>query len=532
MSQDSRSSGSTPKPNYNKHFPRSFLLNYGEALQDLPDEKILARLKHWNCEWLSRPNIAMSEMAATLKDNWEQISRFKGTVFTNSFVNQLESFCEPIMPALRRLDNKDRYCHDPPDKDDILDVIEAVHKDDKTEELFMEAFNACGPVLMMAIHVIAFNCLLHNPDALADQSVKNAATDALRSNPTKQNVNQYLIDAILQKRRTVQRSKGNLWDRSLYSAGTESPAKHNEHNRRRPLDTQQDDDACARTSGASSTPRRRLSNLPSFARPPQPTDTPRGKRPAQQSRKRPSLSPVPEHDQEDQPTQLYTRAAPDKRQRTTDRRRAAENLPTMFDDGQEEEEQRPRAKNKRPPTGPATAKNRQPREVRDTTSDESDEEDQPPKRPNTPEPKQKPKSRKRPAVVVADDSDMDDDQLGITPRTPPESPFYRGHREKTSAAQITKPCQPSTSKKNTMAERRKTKEPAPNPKAAETNLDTQMKKKKNKKNPHRPTRPCRRAGQVVCQLEQGGTKIQVNSDMLNAHPRCVYKRSALIQCVQ
>lgn len=87
----------------------------------------------------------MSEMAATLKDNWDQISRFKGTVFTTSFVNQLESFCAPIMPALRRLDNKDRYCHDAPDKDDILDVIEAVHKDEQTEALFMEAFNACGP---------------------------------------------------------------------------------------------------------------------------------------------------------------------------------------------------------------------------------------------------------------------------------------------------------------------------------------------------------------------------------------------------
>ena len=234
MSQDSRSSGSTSKPNYNKHFPRSFLLNYGEALQDLPDDKILARLKNWNCEWLSRPNIAMSEMAATLKDNWEQISRFTGTVFTTSFVNQLETFCSPIMPALRRLDNKDRYCHDAPDKDDILDVIEAIHKDEHTEALFMEAFNACGPVLMMAIHIIAFNYLLHNPEALAEQSVKNAATDALRTNPTKQNVNQYLIDSILQKRRTVQRSTENLWDRSLYSAGTDSPAKQKEQPRRRP----------------------------------------------------------------------------------------------------------------------------------------------------------------------------------------------------------------------------------------------------------------------------------------------------------
>ena len=131
MAQDSRSSGSTPKPNYNKHFPRSVLLNYREALEDLPDDKILAQLKHWNCEWLSRPNIAMSKMASTLKDNWEQITCYKSTVLTTTFVNQLETFCTPIMSPLQRLDNKDHYCHDPPNKDDILDVIEAIHKDDK-----------------------------------------------------------------------------------------------------------------------------------------------------------------------------------------------------------------------------------------------------------------------------------------------------------------------------------------------------------------------------------------------------------------
>ena len=231
---------------------------------------------------------------------------------------------------------------------------------------------------------------------------------------------QFQVDWLKSGGTGIQRSTDNLWDRSLYSAGTESPANHNEQNRRRRLDTQDDDHASAGTSGASSTPRRRLSTLPSFAKPPQPADTPRGKRLGQQSRKRPSLSPVPEHDEEDQPTQLYTRAPPDKRRRTTDRRRAAATLPTTFDDEQEEEEQTPRAKNKRPLTGPATAKNRQPRHVRDSTSDKSDEEDQPPKRPNKPEPKQKPKRRKRPAVVVADDSDMEDDELGITPRTPPD----------------------------------------------------------------------------------------------------------------
>lgn len=265
LANNNRSAGSTPKPNYNKHFPRSFLLNYGEALQDLPDDKILARLKDWNCEWLSRPNIGMSEMAATLKDNWDNIPRHRGTVFTPSFVDKLESFCSPIIPALRRLDNKDRYSNEAPDKDDILDVIEAIHKDEVTETMFMQAFNACGPVLMMAIHVLAFNCLLHNPEAFADQSVKNASTEALRTHPTKTAVNQYLIDTILQKRRTVQRTD-DLWDRSQYSA-SDTPQRQSV-NRGRRLDRDDDDDSTPGTSGTSSTTsRRRLTNHPGFAKP-------------------------------------------------------------------------------------------------------------------------------------------------------------------------------------------------------------------------------------------------------------------------
>ena len=42
MSHSTGSGGATPKPNYNNHFPRSFMLNYGEALSNLPDEKISA----------------------------------------------------------------------------------------------------------------------------------------------------------------------------------------------------------------------------------------------------------------------------------------------------------------------------------------------------------------------------------------------------------------------------------------------------------------------------------------------------------
>lgn len=480
MSQNSRTGATTPKPNYNKHFPRSFLLNYGEALQDLPDEKILARLKSWNCEWLSRPNIAMSEMAATLKDNLDNIAKFQGTIFTSSFVNQLQGFCQPILTALRRLDNKDRYCNDPADKDDILDVIEAVHKDDSTEALFMDAFNACGPVLMMAIHILAFNCLLHNPDAMAEQSVKNAATDALRTNPTKQAVNQYLLDCILQKRRTVERGGDNLWDRSLYSTG-DTKGNNQQPKRRLRLNTNEDDeDQTPSTSGSSRTPTRRLCTVPEFAKTPRSSSTPRDRRLLTEGRKRASsMHPEEDEDADDDETQLYAKPLPPKRVRTNHTRTRAGELPTTFEDDEDKQPQVP-AKNKRPLRGPPTAKNRPITSSSESTSEDSEDGYQKPKAKQTKKAKTGPKAAKTLVISPSTDSDVGDDVLGITPRTPPESPFYRGHREKSAQKKSNKTAKKQTTKKNADSPTTSKEQPAEKGNDDNTVHRHNKKKKKNK----------------------------------------------------
>lgn len=49
----------------------------------------------------------MSEMATTLKKNWQLIQLYVGTIFTNGFIDEIESVLEHIVPALWRLDNKD-----------------------------------------------------------------------------------------------------------------------------------------------------------------------------------------------------------------------------------------------------------------------------------------------------------------------------------------------------------------------------------------------------------------------------------------
>lgn len=49
----------------------------------------------------------MSEMATTLKKNLQLIQLYPGTIFTNGFIDEIESVLEHIVPALWRLDNKD-----------------------------------------------------------------------------------------------------------------------------------------------------------------------------------------------------------------------------------------------------------------------------------------------------------------------------------------------------------------------------------------------------------------------------------------
>ncbi len=97
----------------------SFLLNYGPAMQDITDEDVLKRLHDFNCEWMKSPNIAISEMAMTLKDNLKLFRAYSGKVFEKSFVDELEGFITPLLPALKRLDNKDKDTTEPPTKADV-----------------------------------------------------------------------------------------------------------------------------------------------------------------------------------------------------------------------------------------------------------------------------------------------------------------------------------------------------------------------------------------------------------------------------
>ena len=359
MSHSSGNGGATPKPNYNKHFPRSFMLNYGEALSNLPDEKILCRLFDWNCEWLSRPNIAISEMASTLKENWTNIMAYRGTIFTEEFVDDLRKFVDPIVDPLRKVDNKDKLDMDPPDANDVLKILKAINFDPWVEDLFTDALNAVGPVLMMSIHILVINCLMHNPDIFAERSVRALSTEKFKADPTFKNMMRYLIDQILMRRRTVKRST-NDWDCAAYLDEEEEE----DTEQRRPSRSKRSLAHPHPKSGQSSNPAASTSR----SRVPQPsTSTDRADRGATSRRRRTSfdvsgIAALPNSDDEDEePPAKHSKKRRFVPSPVEEDYCSQENVTSM----------KTAKKNKRPLNGHSAAKNR--RQVLNVNEDTEDE---------------------------------------------------------------------------------------------------------------------------------------------------------------
>ena len=107
------------------------------------------------------------------------------------------------------MNNKDNTTHDAPTHDDVLEVI---NTQPDMEQLMIQAFNAAGPLLVVSIQMLAINALLHNVETFAHEAVRSPPTEAFKANPYQDTMMDYLFDAILMRRRPVQR-RDSLYDR-------------------------------------------------------------------------------------------------------------------------------------------------------------------------------------------------------------------------------------------------------------------------------------------------------------------------------
>lgn len=210
------------KTGYNRHFPRSFLLNYGPALQNPSDEAILSRLRDFNCEWLKRPNIAASEFAMTIKDNMPLIRQFSGTVFTEAFVEDLLESFDPLIPAMKRLDNKDKTDQTPPSREDVTQVLKNVDENETLQVCIMDGYNAAGALMMFTTHMLAIQTLMRNTEEFAEKTTRSTSSQHFKSDPTPRGMRNFILDGITKRRRPIPRHI-SVWDEDDDNEETRAP---------------------------------------------------------------------------------------------------------------------------------------------------------------------------------------------------------------------------------------------------------------------------------------------------------------------
>ena len=123
---------------YFKHVTKHFLTPYDKTHGILTSKEILDKLFHWNCEWLTRPNYVISELADTLYSNLATLAEYTDKVFTRYAIDTLLNKARPIRTVLQRFNKKDSATAEEPDKRDLATLMKFI-EDDKNAKNPIEA---------------------------------------------------------------------------------------------------------------------------------------------------------------------------------------------------------------------------------------------------------------------------------------------------------------------------------------------------------------------------------------------------------
>lgn len=148
--------------NYFKHTTKHFLTPYGKTHGILTSREILDKLFHWNCEWLTRPNYAISELTDTLYSNLATLAEYRDKVFTCHAVNTLLNKARPIRTVLQRFNKKDSATAEEPDERDLASLMKFI-EDDTLKSLSKHLFAASGAMYSIATYLMTLETLFSHP---------------------------------------------------------------------------------------------------------------------------------------------------------------------------------------------------------------------------------------------------------------------------------------------------------------------------------------------------------------------------------
>lgn len=174
-----KSPGSPKGLGFFNQFVRHFIRPYGEADDAPSEETVIRRIKPFNCEWLIRPKVAVSETAATIlenaklfDENGSEYSDILNEKFLQAFAEKFSSIQDDLKLLKKDSDEK-------PTKDNVIALLKFLYKEDaELDKIVDSIFKYGGALFAMSCNIIVARTLIRNHESYAGLVAAENQSDA------------------------------------------------------------------------------------------------------------------------------------------------------------------------------------------------------------------------------------------------------------------------------------------------------------------------------------------------------------------
>lgn len=264
--------GGFRKSKYLTMFPRSFVSSYGQPLSHLADKEVLSRLHNWNCEWLKRPRVAISELAETIQFTLPIFQKSSGKQLDKLYVTYYKNLFQPMEDMLSRMNNKDRQSGNEIKEKELRTFMSLIQEDEEFEKKIQDLFEVAGAAFVFSTQLMALQTLLWNPRDFAEKLHDERTTKDFKAEPNQREMREYLFNNIVtdiseRRKKQARSSSGSLWNTDRETRRTASPTRERSRQRKRGSSTGRRRDSGWNTDDShhSSRSRRRAARSPSIS---------------------------------------------------------------------------------------------------------------------------------------------------------------------------------------------------------------------------------------------------------------------------
>ena len=146
----------------------------------------------------ARPNIALSELAMTIKDMF--ISQFSGTAFTHKSVEDLLASLQKLLPTIVRMNNEDKTDQTLPSREEVVGLLKEPGSECWPPGVCHGQLQRSG-----AAHD-ADNPGPSHTDTQPEHCVKKVSSEPQHEDPTPRRMQNYILDTVTKKCHNIPRT--------------------------------------------------------------------------------------------------------------------------------------------------------------------------------------------------------------------------------------------------------------------------------------------------------------------------------------